>query len=160
MGVTDYFLKIDAIAGESMDAVHRDWINIESWNWGGKQTGKMSYGGGGGAGKVQFEDFRFTMRVNKASPHLILACSTGRHIKQAVLVARKAGGVQEPFLKVTMQEVLVSGYDTGGLNEDQNMEGCTLNFSRVVIEYREQLANGKTDGPIRTGWDVKRNVAI
>ena len=157
---TDYFLKIDGIAGESQDAAYRDWINLESWAWGGKQTGKMSYGGGGGAGKAQFEDFHFEMRVNKSSPHLIQACSTGRHIKQAVLIARKAGGVQEPFLKVTMQEVLISGYDTGGVSDEQNLERCALNFARVVMEYREQAANGKLDGPIRTGWDVKRNVAI
>lgn len=158
--MSDFFLKIDGIAGEATDAVYRDWIDVAYWAWGGTQTGKMSYGGGGGAGKAQFEDFRFTMRVNKASPHLIQACSTGRHIKQAVLIARKAGGVQEPFLKVTMQEVLVSAYDTGGTSDDQNLESCNLNFARVLMEYREQLANGKTDGPIRTGWDLKRNAAI
>ena len=31
------------------------------------------------------------MHVNKASPQLLLACATGKHIKEAVLTARRGG---------------------------------------------------------------------
>ena len=60
--MVDFFLKIDGIPGESADSKHKDEIDVISWSWGANQTGTMSYGGGGGAGKVNFQDFSFTMR--------------------------------------------------------------------------------------------------
>src|SRR4051812_47434031 len=110
----DYFLKIDGIEGESQDAAHKGEIQLESFSWGASQTGTFQYGGGGGAGKVQMQDFHFVMKHNKASPKLMLACSSGEHIKKAVLTARKASKQQQDFMKVTMSDVLVSSYQTGG----------------------------------------------
>ncbi|MCC6131760.1 MAG: type VI secretion system tube protein Hcp, partial [Acidobacteria bacterium] len=48
----DYFLKIEGVPGESQDEQHKDWIDMMSWSWGESQSGTMSFGGGGGAGKV------------------------------------------------------------------------------------------------------------
>ena len=60
------------------------------------------------------QDFHFMMKVNKASPKLMLACASGEHIKKAVLTCRKAGKDQQEFLKITLTDVLVSSYQTGG----------------------------------------------
>ena len=30
----DFFLQITGIAGESTDAKHKNWIDVESWTWG------------------------------------------------------------------------------------------------------------------------------
>ena len=114
MAMVDYFLKIDGIPGESQDSKHKDEIEIESFSWGEVQTGTASHGGGMGAGRVQMQDFNFTMKVNKASPKLFLACAQGSHIKSAVLTARKAGKDQQEYLKVTFSDLLVSSFQTGG----------------------------------------------
>ncbi len=79
----------------------------------------MASGGGGGAGKVTMQDFNFVMNVNKAAPKLFLACATGEHIKNAVLICRKAGKDQQEFMKFTFSDVLVSSYQTrrvGGID--------------------------------------------
>ena len=34
----DYFLQIAGIEGESTDAKHKDWIDVDSWSWGEAQT--------------------------------------------------------------------------------------------------------------------------
>lgn len=73
----DLFLKIEGITGESRDARHKSEIELLSFGWGEQESGHAT--GGGGAGKVSFQDFQFTSRVNKASPHLFLACASGRH---------------------------------------------------------------------------------
>jgi type VI secretion system secreted protein Hcp len=106
----DYFLKIDTIEGESQDSKHKGEIDIDSWSWGATQTGAHAAGGGGGAGKVAMQDFHFTMKVNKASPKLMLACANGQHIPKAVLTCRKAGKEQQEYMKVTMSDLLVSSY--------------------------------------------------
>jgi len=115
MAAVDYFLKIDGVPGESTDDKHKNEIDVESWSWGATQTGTLAFGGGGGAGKVQFQDFHFATALNTSSPTLMLRCATGEHIKSAILTARKAGdGNAEEFLKVTLTDVLVSSYQTGG----------------------------------------------
>ena len=91
MATVDFFLKIDGIAGESRDAKRKGEIDLEAFSWGATNQGAPGGGGGGGAGKVAMHDFHFTTRVNKASPLLFLSCATGKHLKQAILTARKAG---------------------------------------------------------------------
>src|SRR5947209_9384882 len=114
MAAVDYFVKIDGIEGESGDHKNPKQIQLESWSWGETQSGSHSYGGGGGAGKVSMQDFHFVMKVNKSSPKLMLACASGEHIPKAVLVCRKAGKDQQEFLKVTLSDLLVSSFQTGG----------------------------------------------
>src|SRR5215475_16166286 len=114
MAAVDYFLKIDGIEGESQDSKHKGEIDLESWSWGESQTGTHSAGGGGGAGKVSMQDFHFVMKVNRASPELMLACAEGRHIKEATLICRKAGKEQQEVFCVKMTDLLVSGFQTGG----------------------------------------------
>ena len=110
MALVDYFLKIDGIPGESQDAKHKDELQVLSFSFGESQAGTMAFGSGGGAGKVQMQDFHFIMNVNKASPKLFLACATGDHIPKALLTARKAGKDQQDYLKVTFTDLLVSSF--------------------------------------------------
>ena len=42
----DYFLKLDGIQGESVDANHKDEIQILSWSWGGSQQSSVAGTGG------------------------------------------------------------------------------------------------------------------
>ncbi len=93
----DVFLKIEGIPGESADGSHKDEIDVMSYSWGVSQTGTASYGGGMGAGKANFNDFHFMMRMNKATPKLMTSVATGEHIKGAVLSCRKAGGKQQDY---------------------------------------------------------------
>ena len=40
-------------------------------------------------------DISFTRKVDKSSPILMLKCATGKHIKEAIIVVRKAGKKSE-----------------------------------------------------------------
>jgi type VI secretion system secreted protein Hcp len=159
MAAVDYFLKIEGIEGESMDAKHKGEIQIESFSWGASQGGTMAFGGGGGAGKASFQDFHFVMKVNKASPKLMLACARGDHIKNAILTCRKAGKEQQEFLKWTFTDLLVSSYQTGGSGSGDvlPMDQISLNFSKVEVEYKEQKPDGTLGGTIKAHYDLKAN---
>ncbi|HEY3443029.1 MAG TPA: type VI secretion system tube protein Hcp [Paludibaculum sp.] len=159
MAAVDYFLKIDGIPGESQDHKHKDEIQIESFTWGATQGGGFSYGGGGGAGKVQMQDFHFTMKINKATPKLFLACANGEHIKSAVLTCRKAGKEQQEFLTVKLTDVLVSSYQSGGSGGSDvvPMEQISFNFAKVEFEYKEQKPDGTLAGGIKANYDLKQS---
>jgi type VI secretion system secreted protein Hcp len=155
----DYFLQIAGVEGESTDAKHKGWIDVDSWSWGETQPTPPASGGAAGAGKVQMQDFHFVSRVSKASPTLFLACAKGQHFKEAKLVGRKAGKAQQEFLTWTFEDILISSYQTGGseggdlLPSDQ----VSLNFAKIKVEYRAQKADGSLDAAVSAGWDVKSN---
>ena len=161
MAAVDYFLKLsNDIGGESTDKKHAGEIDVLSWSWGESNAGTHAGGGGGGAGKVQMQDFSFTMQVNKASPKLFLACANGEHIKEAVLTCRKAGKEQQEYLKITMSDLLVSSYQTGGSGGDVvPIESISLNFSEIKFDYKPQDAKGGLGDSILAGYSLKENVS-
>jgi type VI secretion system secreted protein Hcp len=162
MALVDYFLKIDGIEGESQDSKHKGEIEIESWSFGGTQGGTFGSSGGGGAGKVAMQDFHFVMRSNKASPKLLLAMSSGEHIKSAILTARKAGKDQQEFLKYTFSDLLVSSFQTGGSASGSviPLDQISINFAKIEKEYKEQKPDGSLGGATKAGYDVKSNTKI
>jgi type VI secretion system secreted protein Hcp len=161
MAMVDYFLKLDGIPGEANDKTHKGEIEVESFSWGEHQTGTASAGSGQGAGKVQMQDFHFVMKVNKASPKLMLYCANGQPIKSAILTCRKAGKDQQEYLKVTFTDSLVSSYQTGGAPGASvvPLDQISLNFTKVEMEYKEQKADGTLGGSIKAFYDMKQQTS-
>ena len=158
---SDIFLKIGDIKGESLDDKHKDEIDVLSFSWGVTQTGTLASGGGGGAGKAQFNDFHFASKVNKASPSLMLACASGQHLKEAILTTRRggeSGKSQGDYLIIKMNDVLISSYQSGGSeNDDRPTDQTSMNFAKIEFTYKPQKPDGTLGAPITTGWDLKAN---
>ncbi len=154
----DMFLKLGDIKGESSDGKHKGEIDILSWSWGASQTGTTHMGTGGGAGKVSVQDLSFTKFIDRSSPDLLLYICNGKHIKNALLTVRKAGGDPLEYLKINMEDLIISGLSTGGSGgEDRLTENVTLNFARVKYDYTPQKPDGTADSPLTTGWDIAAN---
>lgn len=162
MAVVDYFLKIDGAEGESPDAKHKGEIECINFSWGENQAGTAAFGGGAGSGKVQMHDFSFTKRYDKSSPKLAVMCASGEHTKTAVLTCRKAGKEQQEYLKIKLEDVLVSSYQTSGSGGDHviPIDSITLNFSKIEFEYKEQKSDGTLGGTTKGGWDLKANKVV
>jgi len=159
----DLFLKIDGVAGESLDDKHKGEIELEAFSWGEvNPAGHGGPSGGPGAGKVQVQDLHVTARVNKASPMLMLACATGKHLKEAVLTARKAAKAQVEFLVFKFSDLLVSSYQVSGSagGDTPPMDQIAFNFGKIQMEYSPEKADGTLDVPIDAGWDVKQNKSV
>ena len=159
---SDYLLKLDGIKGESTDAKHKDEIEIESFSWGCTNPGTFSSAGGGGAGKVNFQDLHFTSRVSVASPNLMVACATGQHIKSAILTVRKAGKEQQEYYIVKLSDTLVSSYQSGG-SEGSNalpVDQFAINFAKIEFEYKSQKPDGTLGAPVKGGYDLKQNKKV
>ena len=156
----DYFLKIDGIEGESTDTKHAKEIDVDAWSWGESQTGaSVPGGGGGGAGKVSMQDFSFVMKFNKASPKLMLACATGKHVKSARLAVRRAGQGQQDYLTFTFLDVLVSSYQTGGTEASGlvPLDQVSLRYAKIEVEYKTQKPDGSLVVAGQFKYDLKLN---
>jgi type VI secretion system secreted protein Hcp len=158
----DYYLKIDGVQGESTDQQHPGEIQLESWSFGESNPVSPAPGGAGiGAGKVHMQDFRFATKIDKAGPPLFLACATGKHIPSVVLTCRKAGGTPLDFLRVTLNDVVVSSYGTSssGGGEVVPTEEVSLAFSKITFEYQVQRADGSGGGWEKSAFDLKQSRA-
>ena len=159
MAAIDYFLKLDGITGESVDSKHKGEIEVLSFSFG--ESNVRPPGGGGGAGRVEMSDFTFTARTSKASPLLFQHCAQGKHIKQAILTVRKAGGSQQEYLKIKLNDVLISSYALGADEDAPTPEDAfSLNFVKLSYDYAPQKSDGSLDAPVHGGWDLSKNVKI
>ena len=157
----DIFLKINGIDGESKDSAHQNEIEVQSWAWNMFQKSNMHGGSGGGSGKATVDDLSFAHSVDKASPNLMKYCLTGKHIDSAVLTVRKAGGNPLEFLKITMNDVIVTKVQPGGGSDDTGIqELVSLSFSKVKQEYAVQNAQGGSAGAITASYDIKGNKEV
>ncbi len=177
----DYFMKISGVDGESTEPGHMKEIEVLSFHWGASQMGSMgssAAGGGGGAGKVSMQDFHFTMKYNKASPKLFLACATGEHFSEALITVRKAGGDKQEYLKIKLTDIRVSSYSSQGIGSTQSTDVMGLasdaipatdtiptdqvsfSFAKIEIEYSPTLENGQLGAPIKAGYDLKLNKKV
>ena len=154
----DMFLKLEGLKGESADDKHKGEIDVLAWSWGASQSGTMHTGGGGGAGKANFQDVSVTKWVDKSSHALLKAVSVGQHIKSALLTVRKAGEKPLEYIKLTMKDCLISSISTGGSGgEDRLTENITINFGNYTYEYTPQKEDGSGDAVLPFGFDIKAN---
>jgi type VI secretion system secreted protein Hcp len=159
---SDYLLVIDGIKGESKDSKKPDSIEVDSFSWGVSNQGSFSAGTGGGSGKASLQDLHFTTGVNLSSPLLALACATGQHIKKAELFVRKQGGEQEIYYTLTLNDLLVSSYQSGGHEgaAARPTDQFSLNYAQIQLDYQPQKPDGSLGSKIHFGYDVKANKKI
>jgi type VI secretion system secreted protein Hcp len=162
MAAVDYFLKIAGVDGESAHDKHKGEIDVEAWSWGETRTASPVGGAAGvGSGRVSMNDFTFTMKLNKASPKLFLACAAGEHIKTAWLTAQRAGDKSSDyFLKWSFTDLLVSSYLTGAGGGEPPADSVSMSFGKIEVEYKEQKPDGTFAASIKAGWDQTKNVKI
>ena len=153
----DIFAKIGSIKGESLDAKHKDEVEVLSWSWGVSQTGGTGPGGAGGTGKASFTDFHLTHQIDKASPLLMAACATGAHITDATITARKAGKGQQEFLIIRMNDILITSVQPSLSDGQVGAESVSLQPAKVDLEYRPQKPDGSLDAGVHFKYDIKLN---
>ena len=152
----DYLLQIEGIKGESKDKAHKDTIELHSFSWGVTNPGTYASNSGGGAGKGSFQDLHCSSTVNKASPNLAKASASGKHISKAILYVRKAGGKQQEYYTVTLEDILISGYQSGGSGGDiLPMDSFSLNYAKIKFEYKPQKDDQTLDSAIEMTWNLK-----
>ena len=159
----DMFINMGAnIKGESRDKVQgpKGDIDVLSWSWGMSQSGTTHMGGGGGAGKANFQDLSFTKYADSASNGLMTALAKGSHIPKCVLLVRKAGEGQQKYIQITLEEVLVTSVSLGGSGgEDRFTESVTLNFGKVTYDYTQQDSKGGMGATKTFAWNIAENTA-
>jgi type VI secretion system secreted protein Hcp len=154
----DIFLKLDGVKGEAQDSKHKDEIDVLSWSWGMSQSGSTHVGGGGGTGKVSVQDLSLTKYLDKSSPTLQKFCANGKHVSKGTLTVRKAGEHPLEYLKIDIEEIIISSVSTGGSGgEDRLTENISLNFKKFHTTYTPQAQDGTAGAAVEAKWNIAEN---
>ena len=132
------YMKFDSINGEVTAKGKEKWIEVLSFSWGVSNSSSAGSAGGGGAGKASFQDLHFVQNTQSSSAPLLKACATGEHLKQALLTFHKGGGQSNEYLKIKLEDVLVSSYQAGGAegsNNETPSEEISINFAKIEFDY-------------------------
>jgi len=156
----DVYLQIEGINGESNDEKHKNWMELESVDWGVTQptAGTVSTAGGHTIGRAVFNSVRITKAVDLASPKLMELAAQGKTIPKVRLEFFRAdGGGAVKYYEMVLENVLVSSnkksYGGSGLLIDQ----FTLHFTKITEKYTQQKIGGGVGGSTVGGWDLAAN---
>ena len=159
----DLFLKIDGIEGESQKKGHKGEVDVLSFSFGAVQQGSFHSGGaGGGSGKAEIRDISIMKQVDKSSPQLFKFCASGKHIKNIVIYAQKAGDGEAAltYYTIKLEDAIVSSIDNQGASSgDAIMETVTFNTAKFTFDYQAQGKTGAKEGGVVTAsYDVRQNL--
>ncbi|SUB69213.1 Hemolysin-coregulated protein (uncharacterized) [Pluralibacter gergoviae] len=118
----------------------------------------MSVGGGGGAGKVNFNDLHINALIDKSTTAILKHCASGKHLTKVEVSICKAGGQQVEYARITLDDVLVTSVQYTGADNGDTV-GVTYAFqaSKVKQQYWEQTSQGGKGAESTAGWNIKEN---
>lgn len=142
-----YFLKINAIPGESAFDDHAGEIEVKSFTWGVTHPNLT--------GAAQFGSLLLTKSLDKASPLLWRACASGQRLGSVVLAHKGLGGdaLSPDDLHIILFEARLLSFNEAAGPGGVPVETITLTYSRIVWEYYYIDESGGVT-TFRTGWDV------
>jgi len=131
------FMKYGTLKGEVTQQTHKEWIEINSFQWGvGRGIGS---GVGGGslreATAPSVSEITITKVMDISSPLILKEAFGGKAVEVKIeMTQTDNNGVHVSFQKYVLTNTLISGYSlsSGG---DRPSESISLNFTKIDSEY-------------------------
>ncbi len=159
--MTDAYLKISSIPGESTAANFKDWIEVLSFAHHVSQpaAASVSTAGGASVGRCEHGDFTINKELDKASPLLAQQCSEGKHIPEVTLVlCRSTEGGQVQYMEYKLTETIISSVAVSGQSQGLPVETVAFNYGKIEWKYTIQKRAGGGGGGNTTGsWNLQTN---
>lgn len=121
---------------------------------------------GAGAGKVTFNPFSITRKIDKSSPQFFQMACAGTPFETVYLCLRKSAGTAEGdqtsgliFLRFDFKLVAIKTISWSH-DEESPKETMTFEYGGLQIRYTQQGADGQfTFGVNKSGWNRVKNIS-
>jgi len=136
------FLKIDDIAGESLERNHKEWIPAKTLSWEVTRTIDIEDMGTAqrGFANSSFGKVSVSTELSVASPKVMLSVADGTvRDKITIEMCRSdvtGGKAMAPFLIWTLYDVVIDKYEVSGGEEQIPEETWDLAYRRIAAEYK------------------------
>jgi type VI secretion system secreted protein Hcp len=144
------YMKFDGIDGEANAPGVMNAIELQAFSVGHSRYNLTA--------PPALQEMVLVKVLDKSSPKLAESCATGRHIPQAILTCRKAGGATNDFYTITLEDCLISSYSVSGGGASGGgdplpTESISLNYTKIEWKYQKQdLAGQPVDPPVIGRW--------
>ena len=151
-----YFLKIDDLKGDSTVKGFEGWFSVDGYDIGVQNTGSLSSGAGGGAGKAEFSPLTVDIHSLAGLSTLFGDVASGRHLTSAELVgAETIKGESLKVYDLKLSEVLVSSFEN---DPSPNGVETSLSFNFAKISLTDQpTTHGILGTPQTFAFDLSEN---
>jgi len=137
-------------------------FEVESYSFDVEQVLNIgSQSTGAGAGKIAFNPFKITRKIDKSSPTLFANACSGTAFKQVILGLRKSGGGDTAgsfFLRFDFKLVAVKSINWSSDSESPT-EDIEFEYGGLQVRYTPQKPDGKFDPVIASGWNKVKNIS-
>jgi type VI protein secretion system component Hcp len=155
----------DALAankGGTAGAPTGSLFELEDFSFDTEQTLNIgSQSTGAGAGKITFNPFSITRKIDRFSPVLFQNSCSGTAFQKVVLGLRKSAGGDTSgaiylvfIFKLVAVKTMAWSYD-----DESPKETVTFEYGGLQIHYRPQAPDGSFQGEIAGGWNKVRNIS-
>jgi len=119
-----------------------------------------SQAGGSGAGKVTFNPFSITRKIDQASPNMYQMCCQGTPFKMVSLAFRKSAGGQSAgsfYLRFDFKLVAIKTISWSH-DDESPKETMTFEYGGMLVRYCAQNPDGSLQAANPGGWNRVKNV--
>jgi type VI secretion system secreted protein Hcp len=141
------FMQVPGVVGDSTDANHQGWIELQAWAIGFQNPNALSSATGG---NPSMSTFAATLLYSQASPQLLQALATGQHLGTVKVDFVKAGaGPELTYLNIVLTNAaIVSLADSGSASENSPAENVAIKASQLSATYTPQNPDGSAGTPV------------
>ena len=157
------FVNYEGIKGESSDSGHKQWMDVESVNWGvGRQiTSSTSTQGDRESSNAVISDLKLTRYMDSATPKVFIesCCGTGKNVV-IHLTKTGTGSGTDVYMEYTLKNALISNYTVEAETQSNQRpkETITISFVDVEVKYTPYDEDGNAEAAIAVGFDTAANV--
>jgi len=151
------YLKFGKMKGNVTEDGHKEWIEVDSLQWGVGRGISTPVGGAANreASTPSVSEVVITKSMDIASTDLFMESVKGDKGEEVKIDIVATGNPPRVFCTYTLTNALVSGYSvsTGG---DRPSESISLNFTKLEFKYIPSLQENKQGTPVTVAFDLSK----
>ena len=143
-------------------SVNGNVFEVETFNFDIEQTLNIgSQSRGAGAGKVTFNAFNITRKIDISSPIIYQMACSGTPFQLVSLGFRKSGGADvSGFMNLRFDFKLVAVKTISWEHDDESpKETMAFEYGGLIMRYCQQKADGTLLGAVAGGWNRVKNIS-
>ena len=152
------YMKYQGITGSVTQKDHKEWIELQSCQWGMSRNVQSTVGAGHEreSGQPHFSDISITKEQDNSTGKLMKECVQSTKGKKVEIEFTSTDN--QPVMKITLEKAIItsqSGGGHGGPSHGPTVESYSINFNK--IEFVPTLRNPdgtEAKNPERVGYDL------
>lgn len=150
------YMQIDGIQGDVTTDGYKNWIEIETLNWGvsrdiaAKKVDRE-------ASRPVITELTITKLMDKASPYIFSAACVDKAKKIVKIHFCQTGDKISPYMEITLSNALISNYTMQAISKAGKTEASevvAVNFDKIEMKYTPYDEKHNPQAPIPVAYDL------